>query len=56
LAAEWFKRIDAPSKEFLWFENSAHMVMQEEPGRFLYQLITHLRPIAVKAGDSPPAD
>jgi pimeloyl-ACP methyl ester carboxylesterase len=55
LAAEWFKRIDAPSKEFIWFDNSAHMVMQEEPGRFLYHLVTDLRPLAVKAGDGPPA-
>jgi pimeloyl-ACP methyl ester carboxylesterase len=54
LAADWFKRIEAPSKKLVWFDNSAHMVMQEEPGRFLYHLITDLRPIAAKAGDSAP--
>jgi pimeloyl-ACP methyl ester carboxylesterase len=53
LAAEWFKRIEAPSKKLVWFDNSAHMVMQEEPGRFLYHLITDLRPIAVTSGDTP---
>jgi pimeloyl-ACP methyl ester carboxylesterase len=53
LAAEWFKQVDAPSKKLVWFDNSAHMVMQEEPGRFLYHLITDLRPIAVEAGDGP---
>jgi hypothetical protein len=39
-----------------WFGsiNSAHMVMQEEPGRFLYHLITDLYPLAVKAGDAAP--
>ena len=51
LAAKWFSHVDAPSKKFVWFENSAHMVMQEESGRFLYHLITDLRPIAEKAGD-----
>jgi pimeloyl-ACP methyl ester carboxylesterase len=56
VADEWFKRIDAPARKLVWFENSAHMVMQEEPGRFLYHLITDLRPIAVKAGDSPPIE
>jgi len=53
LAEKWFKRIHAPFKKLVWFENSAHMVMQEEPGRFLYHLITDLRPIAVKSGDGP---
>ncbi|WP_348269173.1 alpha/beta hydrolase [Edaphobacter paludis] len=56
LAAEWFARIHAPSKKFVWFNNSAHMVMQEEPGRFLYHLITDVRPLAAKAGDVPPGD
>jgi pimeloyl-ACP methyl ester carboxylesterase len=56
LAAQWFRQIDAPSKKFVWFDNSAHMVMQEEPGRFLYHLLTDLRPIAVNAGDGPPAE
>lgn len=45
LAAEWFKKIKAPKKEFVWFENSAHMVMQEEPGRFLFHLVTDVRPL-----------
>lgn len=54
LAAEWFGHIKAPSKKFVWFENSAHMVMQEEPGRFLYHLITDLYPLAVQVGDVSP--
>jgi pimeloyl-ACP methyl ester carboxylesterase len=56
LAAEWFNHIEAPSKKFVWFDNSAHMMMQKEPGRFLYHLITDLRPFAVQAGDGPPDD
>ncbi len=54
LAAEWFEHIKAPSKKLVWFENSAHMVMQEEPGRFLYHLITDLYPLAAQAGDIAP--
>jgi len=54
LAAEWFGNIKAPSKKLVWFDNSAHMVMQEEPGRFLYHLIIDLYPIAVHAGDVAP--
>jgi pimeloyl-ACP methyl ester carboxylesterase len=51
VATEWFARVEAPAKGLVVFENSAHMVMQEEPGRFLYHLVTDLRPLAVKAGD-----
>jgi pimeloyl-ACP methyl ester carboxylesterase len=54
LAATWFARIQAPEKKLVWFENAAHMPMQEEPGRFLYRLITDVRPIAVRAGDVSP--
>jgi len=54
LAVEWFKKIKAPQKEFVWFDNSSHMAMQEEPGRFLYYLVKDVRPLAVAAGDSAP--
>jgi pimeloyl-ACP methyl ester carboxylesterase len=51
LSAEWFAHLHAPRKKIEWFENSAHMMMQEEPGRFLYRLITDVRPLA--SHDSP---
>jgi pimeloyl-ACP methyl ester carboxylesterase len=54
LAASWLARIQAPEKKLVWFENAAHMPMQEEPGRFLYHLITDVRPIAARAGDVSP--
>jgi pimeloyl-ACP methyl ester carboxylesterase len=54
LAVGWFKKIKAPEKEFVWFDNSSHMAMQEEPGRFLYTLVKDVRPLAVAAGDSAP--
>ncbi len=56
LPADWIERLRAPAKKLVWFENSAHMPTQEEPGRFLYHLVTDVRPIAVVAGDVPPDD
>jgi pimeloyl-ACP methyl ester carboxylesterase len=56
LAAQWFGKITAPKKELVWFENSAHMVMQEEPGRFLYYLVRDVRPLAASSGDVAPAN
>jgi pimeloyl-ACP methyl ester carboxylesterase len=56
VAANWFERIRAPVKQMFWFENSAHMMMQEEPGRFLMHLVNDVRPLAVRAGDVPPAE
>lgn len=56
IAHAWYKRVQAPRKAFVTFENSAHMVMQEEPGRYLQHLVTLARPIAVSAGDAAPAE
>ena len=41
VAAKWFARVKAPSNEFVWFENSAHLPMTEEPGRFLVVRYAH---------------
>ena len=30
----------------IWFENSAHMTMVEEPGRMLVHLVEDVRPLA----------
>jgi hypothetical protein len=30
----------------VWFENSAHLPMLEEPGQFLIHLVTDVRPLA----------
>jgi proline iminopeptidase len=54
LAAQWYAKLHAPQKELVWFENSAHLPMLEEPGRFLLHLVTDVRPIAVRAGDAAP--
>jgi proline iminopeptidase len=53
VGAEWFERVQAPSKRLVWFENSAHEVMDEEPGKVLLSLVDYARPLAVRAGDGP---
>ena len=54
VAAEWYQKLQAPEKKLVWFENSAHLPMLEEPGRFLFHLITDVRPIAARTGDVAP--
>jgi pimeloyl-ACP methyl ester carboxylesterase len=56
LAEQWFDRIQAPSKHLVLFAESAHMVMQDQPGRFLMHLVTDALPFARKAGDAAPAE
>jgi hypothetical protein len=46
--------LKALSKQFVWFENSGHLPMTEEPGKFLVSLVNIVWPIAVRAGDAPP--
>jgi proline iminopeptidase len=46
VAAEWFKTVEAPQKKAVWFEDSAHMMFFEEPGRFLVHLVQDVRPLA----------
>lgn len=54
VAAEWFAAVRAPSKRLIWFERSGHHVTSEEPGKLLTALVTHVRPIAARAGDVAP--
>ncbi|GBH28841.1 alpha/beta fold hydrolase [Sphingobium xenophagum] len=54
VAAEWFARVDAPSKRLIWFERSGHHITSEEPGKLLTTLVTEARPIAASAGDFAP--
>jgi pimeloyl-ACP methyl ester carboxylesterase len=51
LAYQWFTKVKAPTKHFVWFENSGHLIPEEEPERFLYHLVTDVRPLALKEGD-----
>jgi proline iminopeptidase len=54
LAAEWFERLNAPYKKLVWFERSAHDIVNEEPGAVLLALVQDVRPLAERAGDIPP--
>ncbi|MGO1073321.1 alpha/beta fold hydrolase [Lysobacter sp. CA199] len=42
----WLKRIKAPYKQGVWFENSSHMMQWEEPGKVLTSLLQYVRPLA----------
>jgi proline iminopeptidase len=53
-AAEWFATVKAPSKKLVWFEHTAHEVMNEAPGRTLVALVNYALPIAERAGDRAP--
>jgi pimeloyl-ACP methyl ester carboxylesterase len=46
LVKRWFDSVRAPNKRFVWFENSAHMIYEEEPGRFLVHLVEDALPLA----------
>ena len=48
VTAEWMGRVHAPAKKLVWFENSAHMMAVEEPGKVLVSLVNDVRPLAGK--------
>jgi len=50
LAADWFASVTAPRKRLVWFEQSAHEVMNEEPGKTLVTLVQEVRPLAMDDG------
>jgi pimeloyl-ACP methyl ester carboxylesterase len=54
LAARWFATLHAPEKKMVWFPNSSHMVMMEEPGRMFSHLMTDVRPLAMRAEQATP--
>jgi pimeloyl-ACP methyl ester carboxylesterase len=55
-AEKWFSDIQAPSKRLVSFADSAHMIMLEQPGRFLVHLVSDALPLARAAGDAAPAE
>ncbi len=60
LAYNYYNAIEAPSKDFEWFEQSAHSPQFEEPDAFNAFIIDRLLPLArgapVRAGESASAD
>ncbi|WP_313419101.1 alpha/beta fold hydrolase [Stenotrophomonas sp.] len=51
VAAEWFNRLHAPEKKLVWFENSAHEMLVEEPGKMFLTLVNEVLPLAQRAPD-----
>ena len=56
LGVQWYDKLQAPSKRLVVFDDSAHMIMLEQPGRFLVHLVTDVLPYAQQAGDAAPAE
>jgi len=56
LAVDWLTALHAPRKGLVMFENSAHMMELEEPGKVLVHLVDDVRPIAEEAGDAATVD
>lgn len=48
IAADWLSRLKAPAKSLIWFENSSHLPMIEEPGHTFEALVNKIRPLAAK--------
>ncbi len=44
--AAWLKQVAAPYKQAVWFENSAHMMPWEEPGKILLSLLKYVCPVS----------
>lgn len=44
IAEKYFEALRAPSKELIWFENSAHLPNAEERDAFNRVLLDHVRP------------
>jgi len=52
IAERYFNTISAPSKELIWFENSAHLVNTEEKDRFNRILVEHILPSVLQPAGS----
>jgi pimeloyl-ACP methyl ester carboxylesterase len=53
ITAAWLERLRAPRKAMVWFENSGHMMMIEEPGKVLVALLEFARPLAEPTKPAP---
>lgn len=47
LSDRWFSNLSAPHKELVHFKESSHFIVNEEPGRFLVELVTKVLPCGV---------
>lgn len=56
LAVQWFDALQAPQKRLFLIPGVAHEIQFEAPGKLLHNLVSHVRPVAVAAGDGAPAE
>ncbi len=47
LAKAFIDTLNAPIKEYVPFSRSAHILLNEEPGKILYELVSRVRPLAL---------
>ncbi|WP_213083889.1 alpha/beta hydrolase [Chryseobacterium lactis] len=43
--SQWLQQVKAPAKKGIWFENSAHLIPLEEPGKMLVTLLNDVKPV-----------
>ena len=55
LSDKWFSQISAPYKELVHFEESSHMIVNEEPGKVLTALVNKVLPFAQNEPDREEA-
>lgn len=48
LVKPWFEKLEAPQKSYVRFNDSAHAIVNEEPGKYLLELVTRVRPLALE--------
>jgi pimeloyl-ACP methyl ester carboxylesterase len=48
LVKPWFAKLEAPYKKYVAFEDSAHIVISEEAGKYLYEMVSKVRPFALQ--------
>lgn len=51
LSDQWFNDITAPHKELVHFNESSHIIVNEEPGKVLVELVTKVLPCAQQANE-----
>lgn len=45
LASRWFDTLKAPQKKMIWFEDSSHILFEEESGKFFLSLVQDVLPL-----------
>lgn len=48
LVRPWFETLQAPHKDYITFEHSAHIVVNEQPGKYLHEMVTRVRPFSLR--------